>query len=229
MLLRVALETVEEAPADVHVPSASALIGSGSPVVDSVKVEGAEIRLYQNGYVLFIDGDYMTVFSLHQCREYIESDVWGRKHIIPYEAFLDCEWHQRAVLEGDDRIDHNRRSKDEYAGLVSYDGFAQGSEYIQCKCTVDPLDMLIEKETLREDYEELDRLMRTSLTDKQRQALEECVGKGRRQADLALELGVTRRTISFRVQRGLTKLREAAGTLDRDFGRNRYYSRKVFE
>lgn len=144
--------------------------------------------------------------------------------MIPYEAFADSAWYIRAMLEGNDRISHNRTCRDEHAGLISHDGFADGSVCLSDRWAGDPLTIMVEKSVRQEEYSMLHKAMDETLTKKQKHALEECVGKGRMQAEVAMEMGISRNAVSGTVERGLGRMRKYYGTEGQAFGRNHFYS-----
>lgn len=140
--------------------------------------------------------------------------------MLSAEIFTGCEWTVWAELEGRDRIEHNMDCRDEYAGRVSQDGFAEGGPFVSDRGCGDPLNMLIEEETHREEYETLYDTMKTELTKKQFDAITRSVWKGQTHEEVAEEMGITRNAVSANISRGVTSLREAYGTQGRKFGRN---------
>ena len=76
MTLRELMNSVDRAPAVEIVPSVVRMMKEGSPVAASKKMgQGLEITVFKNGYVVYQDSEYMTVFPLHICRDYVEKDV----------------------------------------------------------------------------------------------------------------------------------------------------------
>lgn len=203
------------------VPSAAWVRKSGGAVLDSaVLSDGVEITAYQSGFILYRDGKYVTVIDAYKCEDYICADAVAGKRVLSAEIFTSCEWTVWAELEGRDRIEHNVDCRDEYAGRVSQDGFAEGGSFVSDKGRGDPLNMLIEEETRREEYETLYDTMRTELTKKQFDAITQSIWKGQTHEEVAEEMGITRNAVSANINRGISSLREAYGTQGRKFGRN---------
>ena len=147
------------------VPSAAWVRRHGGAVLDSaVLSDGVEITAYQSGFILYRDGKYVTVIDAYKCGDYICADAVAGKRVLSAEIFTGCEWTVWAELEGRDRIEHNMDCRDEYAGRVSQDGFAEGGPFVSDRGCGDPLNMLIEEETRREEYETLYDTMKTELT-----------------------------------------------------------------
>ena len=73
---------------------------------------GSEIKItiYQNGYVVYQNGETTTVFPVHKCGDFVEHDRTGREHVMPYEVFADQPWQMRIYLEGERRIWHNKKA-----------------------------------------------------------------------------------------------------------------------
>ena len=203
------------------VPSAAWVRRHGGAVLDSaVLSDGVEITAYQSGFILYRDGKYVTVIDAYKCGDYICADAVAGKRVLSAEIFTGCEWTVWAELEGRDRIEHNMDCRDEYAGRVSQDGFAEGGPFVSDRGCGDPLNMLIEEETRLEEYETLYDTMKTELTKKQFDAITRSVWKGQTHEEVAEEMGITRNAVSANISRGVTSLREAYGTQGRKFGRN---------
>ena len=145
--------------------------------------------------------------------------------MLPFEVFADQPWQIRAFMEGEKRLVHNTNARRYLAGEISYDAAYEGWDMLSDEGEADPLRAIIEEEIRREEISELHKRIST-LTEKQRYVLIQCVVYGRMQIDLADELGTSRMNITQMLQRGLNKLREYYGINDRYFGTNHFYRSK---
>ena len=223
MTLRELMNKVEDVSDVERVPSVLMQIDSGSPVVSSEKMgDEIEVTAFKNGYVIYQNGNRATVFPLHKCREYIEKDVTGKEHEVPFEVFAEQPWQIRAFMEGEKRLVHNMNSRRRYAHELSYDAYIEGWDMLSDDGEHDPLRAMIEEEIRKEEIEQLHRIMET-LTEKQKFVLFQCVVKGRMQIDVANEMGTTRMNVTISLRKSLNKLRDFYGISDRKFGKNQFY------
>lgn len=227
MTLRELMNLVDEAAWREQVPTIVQLLQSKSPVAAAEKMgEEIEITAFQNGYVLYQNGDRATVFPLHDCRkEYVEKDQTDTEHKLSFEVFAEQPWQTRAFMEGERRLVHNSNNRRRYFNEISYDGFMEGGSILSDEGLSDPLTLLLEAETRDEELAKLHDCLET-LTEKQRFILIECVVNGRMQIDVANEMGTTRMNVSISLQRTLDKLRTSFGVGDRKFMRNTFYRPK---
>lgn len=228
MTLRELMNSVDRAPSVEIVPSVVRMMKEGSPVAASKKMgQGLEITVFKNGYVIYQDDEYMTVFPLHICRDYVEKDVMDGEHLIPFEVFADQPWQVRVFMEGDQRIVHNRNSRRFYAREISYEGMIDdlGEDTVEDKWGRDPLSRMVEDFIRNEETEILQRNL-DRLTEKQLFILMQCVVKGRLHSDVARELGTTRMNVSNILRKSIRKLRTYYGIQDREIARNRFSNKK---
>lgn len=228
MTLRELMNSVDRAPAVEIVPSVVRMMKEGSPVAASKKMgQGLEITVFKNGYVVYQDSEYMTVFPLHICGDYVEKDVTDGEHLIPFEVFADQPWQVRVFMEGDQRIVHNRNSRRFYAREISYEGMIDdlGEDTVEDKWGRDPLSRMVEDFIRNEETEILHRNL-DRLTEKQLFILMQCVVKGRLHSDVARELGTTRMNVSNILRKSIRKLRTYYGIQDREIARNRFSNKK---
>lgn len=226
MTLRELMNKVEDVSRVERVPSVIGLIDSGSPVVSSEKM-GAEIEVtvFRNGFVIYQNGNRATVFPVHKCREYVEKDVTGKEHELPFDVFADQPWQMRAFMEGEKRLVHNMNSRRRYAHEISYDAYIEGWDLLSDDGENDPLRAILEEEIRKEETEQLHRIVET-FTEKQKFVLFQCVVKGRMQMDVANEMGTTRMNVTISLRKSLDKLREIYGISDQKFGTNHFYRAK---
>ena len=156
--------------APVHtkrVPSPKVLLEEGRIFLRKEFEHGSHLTLYHNGYVWFSAGKRNTVFHIHDCRgDYAYGASKGKGEVIKEEYFENCEWHIRALFEGEQRVEESQL-KCEGVGQtkvsVSYHAVAEDwGEMADSEINV--LDKYIEKEALH--------AMMAVLTKKQRNLIQ---------------------------------------------------------
>ena len=211
MTLRELMEKVDKVPAGKAIPSAPMIMASGSPVIASESMGGGiEITVFQSGYCHYREDSKAAVFPVNDCGDYMDTDAMGEEHIFPIEDFMDQPWQVRIYIEGEHRISYNRDALRRYHKEISHDVYPADWKILSDQSAMDPLFLLIEEETYREEIDLLSRSLE-ELTDRQRYILMECIVKGRKQADVARELGKTRPTIADSLRRSRNKLRRVFG------------------
>ena len=70
------------------------------------------IAAYQNGYALYCACGHSTVFPVHTCGAYLYMSS-GVSSYLPEQFFEKEPWYVRLVLEGEDRLEHNQRAKEQ--------------------------------------------------------------------------------------------------------------------
>ena len=223
MTLQELLSKVDKTALEKKTPGVAQLIEYGCPVICSEKM-GDEIQatVFQNGYVLYRNGAWKTVFSIDRCKDYVEKSVSDEEQIIPFEIFVDLPWQLRVMMEGERRLVHNTFSYRNYFKDVFYDACGRGADAFSDEGAGDPLFRLIEEELREEEITKLETIM-DSLTERQRFVLIQCVVKGRMQNDVANEIGTTRSNVSKILSYTLNKIRKAYGIQDNCFKKNLFY------
>lgn len=164
MLTLKKVKEMVKAPAHTkRVPSPKVLLEEGRIFLRKEFEHGSHLTLYHNGYVWFSAGKRNTVFHIHDCRgDYAYGASKGKGEVIKEEYFENCEWHIRALFEGEQRVEESQL-KCEGVGQtkvsVSYHAVAEDwGEMADSEINV--LDKYIEKEALH--------AMMAVLTKKQR-------------------------------------------------------------
>ena len=102
----------EMVKAPVHtkrVPSPKVLLEEGRIFLRKEFEHGSHLTLYHNGYVWFSAGKRNTVFHIHDCRgDYAYGASKGKGEVIKEEYFENCEWHIRALFEGEQRVEESQ-------------------------------------------------------------------------------------------------------------------------
>ena len=205
MTLRELMNRADKAAYTKQVPTVMALMETESPVIASERMkDDIEATAFQNGYVIYQNGDRATVFALADCyKAYVEVDQMGVEHALPFEIFADQLWQIRVFMEGERRLVHNSNNRRRFVGEI--------------------LQMLCEKESREEELQKLYDCME-AMTEKQRFILVECVVKGRMHMDVAKEMGTSRENVSKSLRRSMARLRNSFGVEERPFHHNRFYN-----
>lgn len=168
MLTLKKVKEMVKAPAHTkRVPSPKVLLEEGRIFLRKEFEHGSHLTLYHNGYVWFSAGKRNTVFHIHDCRgDYAYGASKGKGEVIKEEYFENCEWHIRALFEGEQRVEESQL-KCEGVGQtkvsVSYHAVAEDwGEMADSEINV--LDKYIEKEALH--------AMMAVLTKKQRNLID---------------------------------------------------------
>ena len=98
--------------APVHtkrVPSPKVLLEDGRILLRKEFEHDSHLTLYHSGYVWFSTGKRNTVFHIHDCRgDYAYGASKGKGEVIKEEYFENCEWHIRALFEGEQRVEESQ-------------------------------------------------------------------------------------------------------------------------
>lgn len=206
MTLRELMGAVRDASKDTRIIKITGLLNQNSPVAASVKMgEDIEITAYENGYVSYQKGEWVTVFPLHRCAAYIERDVCGEEHFLAFDVFADQPWQIRVFLEGENRLLHNKAAYRKSIGLLSID-YSDGRYYLSDKSR-DPFVMMMKREDVKQECMTLYMALDT-LTETQRYVVIQRVVNGKRQREIASEMGTSIKNISDMMQRALRRLRK---------------------
>ena len=102
----------EMVKAPVHtkrVPSPKVLLEDGRILLRKEFEHDSHLTLYHSGYVLFSAGKRNTVFHIHDCcGDYAYDAAEGKGDVIEEEYFENCEWHIRALFEGERKMEDNQ-------------------------------------------------------------------------------------------------------------------------
>lgn len=102
----------EMVKAPVHtkrVPSPKVLLEDGRILLRKEFEHDSHLTLYHSGYVWFSTGKRNTVFHIHDCRgDYAYGASKGKGEVIKEEYFENCEWHIRALFEGEQRVEESQ-------------------------------------------------------------------------------------------------------------------------
>lgn len=111
MKLKELLDSIESTKGKT-LPTAKALRNGSSPLVASKEFEDGYLNVYKNGFALYTSGNHFSVFRADYCGGYIYFNSDSQEMIIE-EYFLEEEWWLRLIIEGEDRIVHNKNKSTE--------------------------------------------------------------------------------------------------------------------
>ena len=128
-------------------PSPKMLYEEGIVLLRREFDQGSHLTVYNSGYVLFSAGKRNTVFHIHDCcGDYAYDAAEGKGDVIEEEYFENCEWHIRALFEGERKMEDNQ-AKCEGAGrsnvCVSYHALSEDWSEIADR-TINMLEKIIE-------------------------------------------------------------------------------------
>ena len=132
MLTLKKVKEMVKAPAHTkRVPSPKVLLEEGRIFLRKEFEHGSHLTLYHNGYVWFSAGKRNTVFHIHDCRgDYAYGASKGKGEVIKEDYFENCEWHIRALFEGERRVEEsNPTGGDQLHGVPVFQ--RSGSRQIQ--------------------------------------------------------------------------------------------------
>ena len=152
MLTLKKVKELVEAPSHAkRTPSPKMLFEEGIVLLRREFDQGSHLTVYNSGYVLFSAGKRNTVFHIHDCcGDYAYDAAEGKGDVIEEEYFENCEWHIRALFEGERKMEDNQ-AKCEGAGrsnvCVSYHALSEDWSEIADR-TINMLEKIIENTEL---------------------------------------------------------------------------------
>ena len=137
-------------------PTAAWLRAGNSPLAVSREItKSGKLSVFVNGFALYETEDGSTVFRVDYCGGYTYFGA-NTEDTLSEEFFADTDWWVRLVMEGEDRLTHNRKARIEnYESFFGYDDTA-----ISSLCT----------ESVHDDFmrQELVELAFSLMTERQR-------------------------------------------------------------
>lgn len=167
-------------------------------VVKEIVKDGAEISVYDNGFVLYEEGRHRTIFRLHECEEYDYSSLKGSKNVFGEEFFENENWYILPLMIGMDRIETSRKRILSNHKVLSFDG--EDSDFLSLRCPLvqDMTEELIKKETLEEIV--------SLLNDRQLYAVTAYYCEGVSQDEIANNLHISQQAASGLIKRSLAMI-----------------------
>ena len=111
MLTLKKVKELVEAPSHAkRTPSPKMLFEEGIVLLRREFDQGSHLTVYNSGYVLFSAGKRNTVFHIHDCQgDYAYDAAEGKGDVIQEEYFENCEWHIRALFEGERKMEDRQK------------------------------------------------------------------------------------------------------------------------
>lgn len=185
MLTLLDLKQIMGKPQEKYPPSAKYLESQETGIVKKKMGMEAQLTVYGNGYAVYRIKDRSTVFSIHSCGDYVYRSC-GKYVRIREDVFDGLEWYIRLVLEGEDRLFHNREVQEREKN-VSYHSVSEEWKIMECR-DVSPLEQIIKKETAEE--------LLNILTERQRDVICRLYYREKTQKEISEELGISAPAVS---------------------------------
>lgn len=199
MLTLQELKQIVEVPVPGQkIPTARKLKTSGIITAREKLNREAKIEVYQNGYAIYEAGGFATVFSIHSCREY-RYDSEDKKCHIAEQLFEQEAWYLRLILEGEDRLNRNRETR-EQERTVSYSALSEEWQ-VMGTMEVSVLERLIQREAVSE--------ILAILTNQQRVVVCRFFLEQKTQCQISRELGITAPAVSRILSRAIRRVRRS--------------------
>ncbi len=189
-------------------PTAAHLRAGSSPIVASRELDGGtKLSVYQNGFALYQTEGGSTVFRVDYCGGYT---YFGRNEQteLSEDFFADTDWWVRLLMEGEDRLTHNRNIKAERHECL----FEGDSEAFYNICGTE--------QPMHEEIMERDRIdaMLSILTVRQRELVTLYYIDGLGIKEIAKVCGISFQAVSIALSESRKK-----------FEKNREKIKKIFE
>ncbi len=189
-------------------PTAAHLRAGSSPIVASRELDGGtKLSVYQNGFALYQTEGGSTVFRVDYCGGYT---YFGRNEQteLSEDFFADTDWWVRLLMEGEDRLTHNRNIKAERHESL----FEGDSEAFYNICGTE--------QPMHEEIMERDRIdaMLSILTVRQRELVTLYYIDGLGIKEIAKVCGISFQAVSIALSESRKK-----------FEKNREIIKKIFE
>lgn len=202
LTLKKVKELVEAPVHTKRVPSPKVLLEEGLILLRKEFEHGSHLTVYNSGYVLFSAGKRNTVFHIHDCQgDYAYDAAEGKGDVIQEEYFENCEWHIRALFEGERKMEESQ-VKCEVAGQtnvgVSYHAVSEEWSEMADR-TINMLEKIIENEAVN--------AMLAVLTDKQRDLIHQQFVLGKTHQEIADDMGMSRGLVTRSVNQALERIR----------------------
>lgn len=182
------------------IPCVSVLKESGAEIVVRELI-GADtaITVYDNGYVLYQEGNRSTVFPLHTCGDYGYESLTGQVQTLEKSFFDNENWYVRLIIEAGDLLERNQEKRKSNHHVCSYSAYSES-----WKAIADPagdiLESLIQQENLWE--------LMGCLTEKQRTVVRLYYIENRKQKDISQMLGISQQSVHTILKRALGSMRK---------------------
>jgi RNA polymerase sigma factor (sigma-70 family) len=143
-------------------PTAAWLRADNSPLVVFRELEGGtKLSVYQNGFALYQTEGGSTVFRVDYCGGYTYFGRIGQTDLTE-EYFAETDWWVRLLMEGEDRLTHNRKVLTE-----KYESYYEGDSeafYNICGTEPAPMEAIVTNELLEKAFSMMTERQRAVVT-----------------------------------------------------------------
>lgn len=204
MTLRELKARVKVADVRVSVPKRAELLEMKADVVVKELIEtGVEITVFENGYVLYVEGIHSTVFRLHDCEGYDYDFLEGPSESVQAEFFENENWYILPLMIGMKRVETNRKRLLTNHKVLSFN--VEGDDYMKLQgvSVPDVLELMILDETLEE--------IRRILNERQLYAVTAYYCDGISQFEISKKLGISQQATSKLIKAAILAVRDVMG------------------
>ena len=193
-----------ESVVEKKLPSFRALMEMNPVAVAKTTANGATLTAYENGYAVYEEDGVQTVMAVNRCGDYRYSFNDGTYQVVPAEVFGNVEWSVRLVMEGERRLENNRRKMVAINEAASLD--CDGSDWSDAIM----VDFMEEKQIEMLADEELRKLYASmeKLTERQKEIVQLYFYKGLNQYEIAEELSIARPVVAKIMAAAIRKLKK---------------------
>lgn len=182
-------------------------------VVREMLGQSSSITVYENGYVLYQDGERWACFPFPQEQEYRYKTVLSAVH-IPAQFWENESWYIGLLLFGEDKLSESNRKREKRDGnVISYSGVGEDWKLL-ADWRLNEMEQRIQRELVDE--------VLALATEKQRQVLFLYYLQDMSHKAIAEEMGVSRRAVTDMIRKGIERIRRAYGIETKGVKRDRY-------
>ena len=190
------------------------LVNSGAEiVVKEIVKDGAELSVYDNGFVMYEEGLHKTIFRLHECNGYEYHGLDGKTEIFESDFFENERWYILLMIIGMDRMETNRKRLLTNHKVLSFNSEDTDFLSLRCPFVQDMTEELIQKEMIEEIV--------SLLNDRQFYAVTAYYCEGVSQDEIAKNLHISQQAASGLIKRTLAMIQNYMQVTPSDVKRKR--------
>ena len=180
------------------------------------------VKVYESGYVLYEEDDRYTVFHLDDLKDKhwnfgSVTDKDGCCNMVRNEVMMSEEWSYGLILEGNDRIMHNRdKSEADYVEF-SYSGIAEDLAQLRVQYN---FTKTMEDKATREQMEGVFDFLRKAMSETQWEAYVLIESLGKKEREVAEMLGMSQQAVSKNYKKACEIVLRFRARLKKDFYEN---------
>lgn len=196
---------VELPPEGAEIPTWKELREGDSPLFVEERLGDAVMKAYTNGYAAYGIGNRWTVYPINMKTSYFYSSAVEEMGCqISEKYFDDAPWYLLLMLIGEDRLQHNLKTRDS-GRCFSVNDMAEQSPHSKRK-SLENQESPVEKEVVRQ--EEVTELMDV-LTEQQKIVVKQVFWDRETQSRIAVEMKLkSHSSVSNMLNRAIEKMRK---------------------